>query len=117
MSALPGSDAMTTGPLLCMYHQLEPALLIGDWTCRSLYMNFPHEKPRAYSGVDCRAVRDAAEVLRRSPDAARVLLERQTAPGHPLPGFFTVESPGYCIRFNAYPSARGRHLWAMVLRQ
>ena len=117
MCPLPGSGGMVGGALMCMYHALEPALRIGDWVCRSLYMHIAYEKPRVYDGPDCLAVKNAVEDMRRSPDAARVLLDREHAPGHPLPGFFTVTSPRYRIDFYAYPSERGRHLWAQVYRK
>lgn len=118
MQTLPGSERMVGGPLMCMFHELQPALVIGDWTCRSLYMHVAHEPPRPYNGRDCQEVQRAVECLRESPLAAAVLLEGQHGAGHPLPGFFTVHRPDHRIDFFAYPSIHGRrHLWAQVYRR
>ena len=113
MQTLPGSEGLVGGPLVCMVHELRPALVIRDWTCCSLYMHVAHEKPRPYAASDCQEVRHAVQCLQSSADAAAVLLDGQHAQGHPLPGFFTVNRPKHRIDFYAYP---GRHLWAQVHR-
>lgn len=118
MRTLPGSERMVGGPLLCMFHELQPALNIGDWTSRTLYMHVAYEKPAAYSGPDCFAVKNAAERVRTSSDAAAVLLDGAHAPGHPLPGVFTVTCPAYRIDFRAYSSTPcQRHMWVQVYRR
>ena len=117
MRPLPGSQRMVGGPKMCMYHELQPALVVGDWTCRSLYMHIAYEIPRPYNGTDCLAVSNAVEVLRRAPLAASILFERQQVPGHPLPGFFTVPYSAHRIDFFVYRCEAGRrHLWAQVYR-
>ena len=114
---LPGSDRMVGGPLLCMFHELSPALHIGGWTCGSLHMHVAYEKAVAYARVDCQAVFEATEHVRASPDAAAVLIDGRHAPGHPLPGVFTVTLPAYRIDFRAYKgTATQHHMWVHVYR-
>lgn len=96
---LPGSGRLVGGPLSCMVHELQTPLVLADWTCPSLYMHLQHTRHPKYDESVLTAVRDALDRLRASPDAAAVLVDGHHAPGHPLPGFFTVTCPGYRIDF------------------
>ena len=34
MRPIPGSSRLAGGELLCMFHTLEPALILDDWPCK-----------------------------------------------------------------------------------
>ena len=114
MRMLPGSDRMVGGPHECMYHEIE--LRLGEWRCESVYMHVAYETPRPYGGQDCKAVLDAVNAMKWKLEAADVLLGGAHAPGHPLPGVFTVWSPGYRVDMRAYLHGDEKHLWSEVYR-
>ena len=71
----------------------------------------PH---RAYSGDECRAVRDAIEAVTIDPMGARVLMEGAHITGHPLPGVYTHERDGYRVDLRQWTSDHQSYLWAAV---
>ena len=116
MRALPGSEAMVGGPHLCMYHAIGPSALTLDG-CSGVYMHVAYEASRPYAGQDCEAVLSAVNAMNQQPHlAAEVLLSGEHAPGHPLPGVFTVVTPGYRVDMRVITHQGKRHLWAEVIR-
>ena len=116
MVPLPGSERMVGGPLVCMYHTLDPRVTIGAWRCGSVYMNVPYKKPVPYSGRECNAVFQAVQALRADDRAAGVLWGGAHLLGHPLPGVYTWRGDGYRVDLRRWEAApRGAlHLWAAV---
>ena len=119
MRDLPGSEtSIVGGPLLCMYHRIEPSpLVLGDWECGSVYMRVAHERPRPYVGDDCRAVLDGINAMNADPrTAAEVLLRGAHAEGQPLPGFYTVDTDRGRVDFHVYSHAGRKHLYGLLMR-
>ena len=108
MQALPGSEALVGGPLMCVVHDIaaEPLRLVYGptcWTCNEVYMRVTDKKSFDYSGAENEAVLRGVDVMRQQPEVATdVLLNGTHAPGHPLPSFFTVVSRGHRVDFHAY---------------
>lgn len=117
---LPGSEVMVGGKLLCMYHSIEGApLMLEDWKCGGVYMRFAHERmERPYGGPECMAVQDAIYAMNHQPAlTANVLFQGAHAPGHPLPGVFTVMLPGFRVDMRKHEHSHNTHLWAIVYRR
>ena len=117
MRPIPGSSCLTGGELMCMYHNLEPALILDDWPCDHVYMRVMSECPRPYADADCKAVFDGISVMSRDPAlAAFVLMKKGHAQNMPLPMFFTVNSPGRRVDFHVYTHDDVNYLYASLIR-
>ena len=121
MKVLPGSaERMVGGPHMCMYHNIESSpLQLEDWACTSVYMHVAYERepPRPYLGPECSAVLSGINVMNGNHVVASgVLLKGDHAAGHPLPGVYTVLSPGYRVDFRMYPHNHKKHLWAELIK-
>jgi hypothetical protein len=116
MRALPGSERMVGGPHMCMCLDCCIVCLDG-WSCGSVYMHVAYNVARPYNHGDCQAVLSAVHAMNQRPHlAAGVLLRGEHAPGHPLPGVFTVATPAYRVDMRAYPHQDKKNLWAEVYR-
>lgn len=112
---LPGSENMVGGSLKCMYHRVEPPLMLGRWACGSVYMHVAYKPTKVYDSVDCRAVHDAInEMVVDREVAADVLLRGSHADGHPLPGVYTVATSRHRVDFRVIERGN-KHLWAEVI--
>lgn len=100
---LPGSGRMVGGPLRCRHVALPPSH-------PDLYVHMAHPQPHEQ-------VRDACppSAVMAALTAAARQLDGAHGDGHPLPGVFTVELPGYRVDLRRYGGRAA--LWAEVYRQ
>ena len=117
MRPIPGSSRLAGGELLCMYHTLEPALILDDWHCNAVYMRVAGEWPRPYDDVDIKAVFDGIAVMRQDLAlAAFVLMKKGHAPNMPLPMFFTVNLTKCRVDFYVYTHDDVNYMYASLIR-